>query len=284
MAGTNASSRDEIKARLETIGQRRDADIDIGEAALLLAALGRPRVPLARYREHLSALAADTARAASGPDHGTSVVERLEALNKTILDQHGYQGDNLTYDDLQNANLMRVIDRRRGLPVALAILYMHAARAQAWQIEGLNFPGHFLLRLETAGERCIFDPFNGGRQLETAELRLMIKSLIGEEAELDPAFTASVGSRQVLLRLQNNIKLRLLQQKRAQDALEIIETMLLVAPERAESWREAGLVHSHLGNLQAAISAFEKVLQLSQDHGLRQAAAQQLQTLKNRLN
>ena len=88
----------------------------------------------------------------------------------------------------------------------------------------------------------------------------------------------------VLLRLQNNIKLRLLQQNRAGDALETIDSMLLLAPDRADSWREAGVLHSHLGNLRAAVLAFENVLQLSGDPALRHAAAQQLQALKNQIN
>ncbi|HMB75276.1 MAG TPA: transglutaminase-like domain-containing protein [Kiloniellaceae bacterium] len=284
MAWSSASGRDEIKAALRVIGRCDDETIDIGEAALLLAALDRPRVPLARYRQHLSDLAAETAGEAGGPDAKPAVVERLSALNRVIVERHGYRGDSLTYDDLQNANLIRVIDRRRGLPVALSILYMHAARAQAWRIEGLNFPGHFLLRMETDGERCIFDPFNAGRILDTPALRLLIKSLGGEAAELSPIHTAAVSSRDVLLRLQNNIKLRLLQQNRAEDAVETIDSMLLLAPEKAESWRELGLLHSHLGNLRAAILAFENVLQLSDDHALRQDAAQQLQALKTQLN
>ena len=284
MAWSSASGREDIKDALRAIGRGSDAQIDIGEAALLLAALDRPRVPLDRYRAHLAELAEDTAKEIAGQSTAAPLAERLAALNRVILEQQGYQGDSLTYDDLQNANMIRVIDRRRGLPVALSILYIHAARSQGWSVEGLNFPGHFLLRLEGTGERAIFDPFNGGRVLESAELRQLIKSLGGEEAELDPAFTAPVGSRDVLLRLQNNIKLRLLQQDRAEDALETVESMLLLAPSRAESWREAGLLHRHLGNLRAAMLAFENVLQVSEDSQLRHDAAQQLQSLNKQLN
>src|SRR3546814_19245031 len=81
---------------------------------------------------------------------------------------------------------MRVIDRRKGLPVALGILYMHAARAQGWPAVGLNFPGHFLLRLERHGERAILDPFNEGRVHGATELLDLLKAMQGQDAELGP--------------------------------------------------------------------------------------------------
>ena len=67
-----------------------------------------------------------------------------------LAERHRLLGDDQTYDDLENANLISVIDRRRGLPVALSILYIHAARRQGWPVEGSNFPGHFLIRLAAA--------------------------------------------------------------------------------------------------------------------------------------
>ena len=112
--------------------------LPIGEAALALASFERPRVALARYRQHLDALARDVGRHA---DAGGDLAARARALNEIILLKHGYSGDELTYDDVQNANLMRVVDRRKGLPVALGILYLHAARAQAGTASGWLFPG-----------------------------------------------------------------------------------------------------------------------------------------------
>jgi regulator of sirC expression with transglutaminase-like and TPR domain len=131
---------------------------------------------------------------------------RVGALIQVIADDLGYRGDELTYDDLQNANLMRVIDRRKGLPVALGILYIHAARAQGWQAHGLNFPAHFLIAVEIAGQRAILDPFRGQRIGGAGALRGLLKSMLGEDAELSPAHSATLPNRAVLLRLQNNIK------------------------------------------------------------------------------
>ena len=101
---------------------------------------------------------------------------RARALNEIILLKYGYCGDELTYDDLQNANLMRVIDRRKGLPVVLGILFIDAARAQGWEAAGLAFPGHFLIRLAERAERLILDPFHGGAGLRRGRTARAVES------------------------------------------------------------------------------------------------------------
>ena len=175
---------------------------------MALASFERPRVGPARYREHLRQLARDVGRHAGAAG---DLAERARALNEIILLKHGYSGDELTYDDLQNANLMRVVDRRKGLPVALGILYMHAGRAQGWETVGLAFPGHFLIRLSDGPERLILDPFHGGQICGAAELRELLKATAGQDSELQPEHYTPVSDRDVLLRLQNNLKARLIQ-------------------------------------------------------------------------
>src|SRR5713101_821602 len=223
--------------------------LPIGEAALALASFERPRVGLLRYRQHLASLARDVGRHAGAQgDHRGDLAARAQALNEIILLKHGYSGDELTYDDLQNANLMRVVDRRKGLPVALGILYMHAGRAQGWDTVGLAFPGHFLIRLADGPERLILDPFHGGQVCGAAELRELLKATAGQESELLPQYYTPVADRDVLLRLQNNLKARLIQTQRHERAVTVIETMLMLAPDVAELWREAGTLHRGLGN------------------------------------
>jgi regulator of sirC expression with transglutaminase-like and TPR domain len=200
-----------------------------------------------------------------------------------ILGHYGYQGDTLTYEDLQNANLMRVIDRRKGLPVALGILYIHAARAQGWDMAGLAFPGHFLVRLAEPGGRVILDPFHGGKVRVAAELRELLKAIAGNAAELMPAHYTEVSDRDILLRLQNNLKLRLLESRQAEKALAVISGMMLFAPDQPALWREAGLVNAELGNLRAAIDALERFLALATDETARHHTALFLQKLKARL-
>ncbi|MFV3127338.1 SirB1 family protein [Niveispirillum sp. KHB5.9] len=261
---------------LRRIGQTADDDIDLGEAALALAVLDHS-TDLAPYRAHLAVMAADLGQLTAGKPDGLE--DRVAALGR-LLEKHGYQGDNETYEDLQNANLLRVIDRRRGLPVALGILVMAAARAQGWTVMGLNFPGHFLLRLDHAGGRQILDPFAGVAALGPRELREMLKQTAGLEAELTPDHYAPVSNREVLLRLQNNLKLRHLSADQPEKALAVIEDMLLFAPDHIGLWRESGLLNAHLGKLTAGIQAFETFLRIGQERG---ASAQLLDHTRNLL-
>jgi regulator of sirC expression with transglutaminase-like and TPR domain len=256
------------EAWLRGIAGAGDAPVDIAEAALRLASFDRPRVDLARYRDHLAELAGGVA--AGGADAAVALAETMA--------RHGYEGDTLTYDDLQNANLIRVIDRKKGLPVALGILYLHAGRAQGWEMEGLAFPGHFLVRLE---RRFILDPFNGGRLCDAALLRKLLHATAGP-VELAPEHYAAVSDRAILLRLQNNIKLRLLKDDPGK-ALDVLERMLLFAPEEAALRLEAGYLSMQVGKLRAAAAYLERALAEGDDR-LRHRAAALLQQLRGQMN
>jgi len=266
---------------LRDLGASGERVLPIAEAALALASFERPRVGPRRYREHLRALARDVGRHAGAAG---DLPGRARALNEIILLKHGYSGDELTYDDLQNANLMRVIDRRKGLPVALGILYMHAGRAQGWETAGLAFPGHFLVRLSDGPERLILDPFHGGRICGAAELRELLKATVGQDSELLPEHYTLVSDRDVLLRLQNNLKARLIQAQQHERAVSVIETMQMLAPDFAELWREAGILHAQLGNMRAAAATLEQFVLRAPDGMARHQAAAMLQQLRSKLN
>lgn len=276
------STRDEAREILRRTGGLADEEIDLAETALALGALDRPDVPLDRYRRHLAALARDTADRVDAAHDGLE--GRIATLHQVIIERHGYSGDTDTYDDLQNANMLRVIDRRRGLPVALGILYIHAARSVGWEIAGLNFPGHFLVRLEFRGERAILDPFNNGQVRTPFDLRELLKATAGTAAELEPSHYQTVTNRDVLLRLQNNLKLRHLSANEIPRALEVLEGMRLFAPDEPALWRETGLLEAHRGNLTDAIAALEHFMLLSDSDRQMHQAAMLIQQLKNRLN
>lgn len=266
---------------LRELGEINAPVMPIADAALALASFDRPRVGLARYSRHLHTLAQDVARRAGS---AATLEAHANALNEIMILKHGYTGDELTYDDLQNANLMRVIDRRRGLPVALGILYLDVARAQGWEASGLGFPGHFLIRLSDGAGRIILDPFHGGRILDASALRELLKAIAGQEVELSPRHYAPVPDREVLLRLQNNLKSRLLQGQRYEDAVRVIETMRMLAPDLADLSREAGVIHAQLGNMKAAVRSIEEFIASAPDGVARHEAAVVLQQLKAKLN
>jgi len=270
---------------LRRIGAGPDDGFDLAEAALALAALDVPDVPpdlsFDAYRVQLGRMARDLAQAAEDAD---DLPTRCAALAATIHEEYGYDGDTVTYDDLQNANLMRVIDRRKGLPIALGILYIDAARRQGWDIAGLSFPGHFLLQLDGAGDRAVIDPFHQGRICDAGEMRALLKTLQGADAELTPEHYRRVSDREVLLRLRNNVKLRLMQLDRFDEAARTVGSMLLFAPGALLLWREAGILNARAGNLSDAIGALETYLEHETRERARQEVASYLQRLRRSLN
>jgi regulator of sirC expression with transglutaminase-like and TPR domain len=263
-------------------GALPDADIDLVGCALALAALDRPRVGLRRYVDHLDGIATAVAAATTGP--ATPLDDRIAAIDAVLFDGLGYAGDTETYDDLQNANLLRVIDRRRGLPIVLSLLYLHAAAAQGWSADGINFPGHFVVRLGDGAARAIVDPFNGGRRVEAAELRELLKLTHGEDAELTPEHFATATKRDVLLRLQNNLKLRLIRAGRLDGALDVVDRMLLFAPDNPALWHASGVLNAELGRLADAIAALQRSAGLDADGALQHKVATLMQALRSRLN
>ena len=246
-----------IERALCAVGALADEAIDLADTALLLGALDQPGASLVHYRAHVERLGADVAAFARADE---PLERRRRHLNSVLFEAHGYTGDNESYDAPENANLLQVIDRRAGLPVSLGILYIHAARAQGWAVDGLAFPGHFLVRMDEGDRRVIVDPFHRGQALEAGHLRGLLKQFQGADAELAPAHYAPVGNRSILLRLQNNIKTRALEAADGARAAAILERMLLIAPEAGGLWHELGLVRSRLGTIKGALEALERCL------------------------
>jgi regulator of sirC expression with transglutaminase-like and TPR domain len=270
-------SGDEAETVLRKVGRTHADHIDIAGVALILAGLDRPGVPLARYRDHLTLLADDLRKISAAAD---SLDERIAAVQEVVFTAYGYQGDRRTYDDLQNANLMRVIDRRRGLPVALGTLCIHAARAQGWEIAGLNFPGHFLLRMDHLGQRAILDPYEKCAPQTASDLRALLKAQGDEEAELRPEHYIAVPDREVLVRLQNNIRLRQSRSGDKQAAAHTLERMLWIAPDDKTLWREKALLDAQLGRIDNAVAALEEYISRETLDGPRHDAALLLQKLR----
>ncbi len=246
-------------AALDAIGQLPDGEIDIAVAALQLARVDAPGADWQAARQHLSVLAREAVVLARGVPAG-DLPTRARVLALLISARHGYAGDTEDYDNLSNANLIHVIARRRGLPVALGIIWLHAARAVGWAAHGVDFPGHFLLALEGDGGKIVLDVFAGGTPLDTGALRRLLRSVEGDQAELRPGLLAPMSSRAVLLRLQANIKRRRLDGGDVAGALACTEDMLRIAPNRAMLWREAGQLNQRLDRIGAALRCYEALL------------------------
>jgi regulator of sirC expression with transglutaminase-like and TPR domain len=265
---------------LRQIGQEEKDPLDIAHAALMLSALDHGGRPLEPYRAHLT----DIAEHARDEAHLVTTAESgARALAALLAGRYSYDGERLAYDDPQNADLMSVIDRRRGLPVALGILYLHAARAAGFQATGLNTPGHFLLKIVLRSGEALIDPFNGGAALERESLGTPPGMRMPAGEEMRPA--EAVSDIDVLLRLENNLKMRAVQNNERLRALEIAKRMVLIAPRRPELWLDLGRLNEVAGALGAAQKSFEACLSLvPSGQNLHNEAAISLLALKRRLN
>ena len=259
---------------LEELSRSGDEPLDIATAALMLAALDHPGLPLAPFRAHLAEIA-------EAMKAQTLMIERVadgaQAVAILLATRYGYDGDRFRYQDPQNADLIQVIERRRGLPVSLGILYMHAARAAGLTASGLGTQSHFLVRLGHRHDDVTIDPFNGGTILDVdAPLPALLA---------DAHLAQTVGDLDVLLRLQNNLKIRALEAGNGARALEVVSRMASIAPRRPDVWFDLARLNEDAGVLGAARRAYERCLELTPaGEALYNETVLSLSQLKRRLN
>jgi len=250
----------EARAAIEAAGRLPDDELDLASVALQFARIDAPGADWGAAEGRISELVRGVlSQAAPREAEG-----RRALIARVIHEEAGYAGDSESYDDLRNANLIRVTERRRGLPVAIGLLWLHVAEAAGWPARGLDFPGHFLIALDGAQKAgsVVVDPFGGGTALPAPALRALIKRVEGPTAELRPGMLAPMSRRAVLLRLQTNIRLRRLRDEDVEGALACTGDMLRLAPDAAPLWREAAVMNARLGRLGAAIEDMENFIGL----------------------
>ena len=266
---------------LRQTGLLPDEKIDVARAGLALAAAAHPGISIGRYESHLEKLAQDVAQRHKfllQEGREDSAETQLAALTDVLSEACGYTGDTQTHDDLQNADLMRVIDRRKGLSITLSLLYIHAGSAQGWDVRALRFPGHMLCRIEKDGVRLIFDPFTGG---QAPDLRDLVKRLMGPQAELSSSYYEVSAQREILIRLQNNIKLRQIEAGEYDSAVRTVEKMRLIDPDEWRLLLDAGVLYARLRKKEEAVQALEAYLARAPQGLAFREAALLLQELKD---
>ncbi len=272
---------------LEEASSLADEDIDLARVSLALAMAQHEGISADRYVHHLKQIAQDVA--VRYDELKNEVAEetaelQLMTLQNILSDQYGYTGDSQNYDDLQNASLVRVIDRAKGLPITLSILYIHAGRAQGWDVEGLNIPGHFVCRIQKDGQRLIFDPFQDGKVLHAPDLRANIKKALGPDAELSSEYYEPASNRDILIRLQNNLKYRKIDAEDYEGALEIVKTMRKIAPDEYRLLLDAGVLYARTDQAKAAISSLSAYIEKAPNSRDRYEAEMLLGELSDQLN
>ncbi|MBI5504305.1 MAG: hypothetical protein HY899_05865 [Deltaproteobacteria bacterium] len=210
---------------------RADADINLPAAALAIARLRYPDLDVGMYLDEMAEIGRDAHMMVSR----YSESDPLAVLNVLLFEEQGFDGDRENYYDPRNSLLNDVLDRRRGIPITLALVYIEAGRAAGVEIRGVGFPGHFLVCHPVTGRYV--DVFNQGRLLDrVAFLDLLRRQGVGPEGWRDD-FLQPVGNAQMLARMLNNLRRHYAQQA-DQPALEILGSM----SQALQFAREPGIV------------------------------------------
>jgi regulator of sirC expression with transglutaminase-like and TPR domain len=252
-------------ARLRELMGRAEEHIDLAEAALVVAAEEYPDLDVRAYLARLDQLA-EMLRQRLAPE--ATVQEKLAALNRFMFEEQGFRPNPSDYYDPRNSFLNDVLDRRLGIPLTLSIVYIEIGRRLRLPLCGVSFPGHFLVKCTVSGGFVILDPYSGGISLSLAELGERLKLLKGTVAPPDEqvaAMLGNAGARDVLLRMLRNLRAIYVHRGDLKRALSCCDRTLLVAPDAAEEVRERATLYLELECFQAAMSDFERYLQLDPD-------------------
>lgn len=236
-----------------------EVKLDLAAAALQIASEEYPDLDVARYLVRLDCLAERAAGQLSlsvEPD----VIDSLDSINRTLYREEGFCGNAGVYYDPRNSFLNEVLDRRRGIPITLSIVYMEVGRRLGLNIRGVGLPGHFLVKCMAASGEWLIDPFFGGKTVTEAECRQRLKRLHGEEFSFQRSFLDCVTKRQILGRLLANLKMIYLVQKDFGRALNVIDKILLIFPQAAGEVRDRGSVSFRLQRFSAAIRDWNRYL------------------------
>ncbi len=208
---------------------------------------------------------------------GASMCGRLGALRE-VMREEGFTGERQAFFCPENSFLQRVLERRKGLPITLGVLYIEVGRRAGIPLFGINFPGHFLAgaKEDGAGEDELFvlDPFNGGRALDQDALEALLQQM-APELKLCSALLAPAPVEQIVWRMLSNLRRVYLREHDSQRALGVVDLMLFLAPDHPGELRTRAALNAQLGAFRAALRDVNRCLELTPDApdaaGLRRA-------------
>jgi regulator of sirC expression with transglutaminase-like and TPR domain len=253
----------------EAVG-KEDAHIDLARACLMIAQDAYPRLDVERYMTEIERMALRL-RGRLPPSGGAE--ERIVALNDFLFEDLGYWGNTDDYYDPRNSYLNEVIDRKTGIPITLSVLYLEVGRRIGLALEGVSFPGHFLVRVKLRAGALVLDPFAGGAPLSEGELRARLQRVVPSGvagnvpvAELPiEQFLEPASKRQVLSRVLRNLKAIYREADKPERMLEVLNRMLLVAPEASAELRDRGYVYHRLECWRPALEDLRAYLEREPD-------------------
>ena len=187
---------------------------------------------------------------------------RIAALNAYLFEELGFSGNAQHYNDPRNSFLNEVLDRRLGIPISLAAIYLEIGRAAGLRLEGVNFPGHFLVRAPDGAEDLIIDPFHGGAILSEVDCRQLLRQHLGEEAAFDHALLATATRQHIVVRMLVNLKRLYVRMRSFPQARAVADLLLAVDPSALAELRDRGLLAYHMEDFASALRDLEAYLRL----------------------
>ena len=263
-------------AVLMRLGLIDDAAIELADAALACAAADRPADDLSLLRARLTGLATRLLADSSGMTTARSF-SRL--LAETLAGREGLTGDTQDYDNPANADLAKLFERRRGLPITLSLLYVALARRVGWQADVLNVPGHVLVSVGGETDRQLIDPFDHGRPIDRSALSDLIAQTIGGHITPSAEHLRPLSNREILVRLLSNQTVRARRGGDTARALLLTERMTLFAPRFTGLWWERARLEQLVGDVAAARASLAAMLETTHEARVKTRIASALAAL-----
>ncbi|HSD61543.1 MAG TPA: tetratricopeptide repeat protein [Burkholderiales bacterium] len=248
--------------RFRTLVDRPDETIDLAEAALAIAQQDYPDLEPRRYLDMLGALALEVSRSLPAV---AEITDRIAALNRHLFGTLRFRGNDAEYYDPRNSFLNQVLDRRTGIPITLSVVYLEVGWRLGLPLEGVSFPGHFLVKCEVQEGVVVLDPFDRGRSVGVDELKRRLTLVHGRavtEEEVVTLLTTTATRKDILARLLRNLKAIYLNRPDYAAALAVVERILMVHPDEPAELRDRGIIFQSLECFRAARDDLERYLQL----------------------
>jgi regulator of sirC expression with transglutaminase-like and TPR domain len=241
----------------------------LANAALIIATIEYPRIIPELYLRQLDALGAGAATFVR--DHvqesgDGSTLSCVRGLNAYLFQEQGFKG-NERYEDPRNSCLNEVLEHRTGIPITLSIVYMEVARRAGLHIDGVNFPGHFLVRSPDVGKRAtsglLIDPVHGGALLSEHDCRVLLQKHVGSEIAFSKSLLAPATRKEIIVRMLLNLKRIYVHMRSFPQARTVTELLVALTPSALSELRDRGLLAYHLNDVSGALRDLQTYLKLS---------------------
>jgi regulator of sirC expression with transglutaminase-like and TPR domain len=239
---------------------RPDERLELARAALLVAAECDTNVDIHDELQKLRSWG-DELASRIAPDWNN--LQKLARLRSFLFEELGFRGDRNDYFSPSNSLLHEVVQRRRGIPLTLGILMLELGWRIDMPLEGVGFPGHFLVRLTGEASDLLLDPFSRGMIVRREDCERMLQETTKGRMQYEPEMIASVRRRDMVLRLLNNLKNAYIRRGDDTLALGVVEHLLVVSPGDAQETRDRGLLLFRLQKYVQALACLVRYLELA---------------------